>query len=145
MDEEPHLTPEQVATVEKAYLEGIEEIDKEDAQHVLAKEGKARKKAEVLLHQSGKLVQLGRQIMLLYDMLRDWWAGTFPLPWKIVAAIVAALLYFINPFDIVPDFIPLIGYLDDALVVGICIKLIRSNLQDYAEKKQLPLNHYGLD
>ena len=127
MDEEPHLTPEQIATIEKAYQEGIEEVDKEDAQHVLAKEGKAIKKAETLLKQSGTLVQLGRQIILLYDMLRDWWAGNFPLPWKTAAAIVAALLYFINPFDIVPDFIPLVGYLDDAVVVGACIKLVRSN------------------
>ena len=77
MDEEPHLTPEQIATIEKAYQEGIEEVDKEDAQHVLAKEGKAIKKAETLLKQSGTLVQLGRQIILLYDMLRDWWAGNW--------------------------------------------------------------------
>ena len=145
MENEPHLTPEQVATIEKAFQEGIEEVDKEDAQHVLAKEPKARKKAEALLQQGGSLVRLGRQIILLYDLLKDWWAGTFPLPWKIIAAVVAALLYFINPFDIVPDFIPLIGYLDDAVVVGACIRLIRSNLRDYADKKQLPMDHYGLD
>ena len=144
MVEERDLTPQQIETLEKAYKEGIEEVDQEDAEHVLAKEPKARKKAEALIVQKGRFVLLGRQILLLYDMLRDWWNKSYPLPWKTAAAITAALLYFVNPFDIVPDFIPVIGYLDDAVVIGACLKVIQSDLRAYAASKGLSLSDCGL-
>lgn len=145
MAEQPEeLTQEQVARIEKTYLEGIEEVDKEDAQHVIAKEGKIKTKAQTLLEQPGRLLQLGRQILLLYDMLRDWWSGNHTLPWKTAAAVIAALLYFVNPFDLVPDFVPLIGYLDDAVVVGACFRLIRADLRGYAQAKSIDLGRHGL-
>lgn len=46
--------------------------------------------------------------------------------WKYRALCVGALLYFINPFDLIPDSIPVVGYLDDfavlTLVAGIIAK-----------------------
>jgi uncharacterized membrane protein YkvA (DUF1232 family) len=83
-------------------------------------------------------------VLLLYEMLRASWTREYDLPWKTAAAITAALLYFINPFDIVPDFIPVIGYLDDAVVVGACLRLIQSDLRAYAEVKGKNLPDYGL-
>ena len=144
MVEEQDLTPQQIETIENAYKEGIEQVDQEDAEHVLAKESKVRKKAEALIGQKGRFALLGRQILLLYDMLRDWWNKSYTLPWKTAAAITAALLYFVNPFDIVPDFIPVIGYLDDAVVIGACLRLIQSDLRAYAEAKGKNLPDYGL-
>ena len=144
MAEKHELSPEQVETLERAFEEGVENVDRDDAQHVLVKEPKARQKAEDLIQAQGRFVTLGRQILLLYDMLRAWWNDAYPVPWKTAAAITAALLYFINPFDIVPDFIPVIGYLDDAVVVGACLKLIQSDLRAFASSKGLSLPDYGL-
>lgn len=143
MSDKDDLTPEQVHTIEDAYAESLDEIDREDASHVLAKEAKGRRKAESLLRED-RWVLLGRQILLLYDMLRAWWRKDFNLPWKTAAAITAALLYFINPFDIVPDFIPVVGYLDDVVVVGACLKLIQADLRAFAESKGLNLADFGL-
>ncbi len=39
--------------------------------------------------------------------------------------ILAALFYLCNPFDIIPDHTPGTGYLDDALVVDICVKYLK--------------------
>ena len=39
-------------------------------------------------------------------------------------SIGAALFYFINPYDIIPDHIPDIGYIDDYYVVILCLNLI---------------------
>jgi len=36
----------------------------------------------------------------------------------------AAIFYFINPFDIIPDFTPGIGYVDDLFVLTTCLKTI---------------------
>jgi uncharacterized membrane protein YkvA (DUF1232 family) len=144
MDEQHALTPQQIETIEAAYKEGIGEVDEEDEKHVLAKEAKARRKAEQLIQKKGNLMLMGRQIFLLYGMLRDGWSKSYPVPWKTTAAVTAALLYFVNPFDIVPDFIPVIGYLDDVVVIGACLKLIHADLRAYAEWKGLSLPDYGL-
>ena len=48
---------------------------------------------------------------------------------------IAALVYFINPIDIVPDFIPFTGFLDDAAMVTGAIASIRSSIKDEHEKK----------
>jgi uncharacterized membrane protein YkvA (DUF1232 family) len=43
------------------------------------------------------------------------------LPRSAKIALAAAALYLASPFDLVPDFIPLIGYLDDVLVAAIVV------------------------
>lgn len=129
-----------------SYESAVNQMDREDASHVLAKEGRAREKAEELLgNKESRLVHLGRQVLLFYDMLKAWWSDQYELPWKTAAAITAALLYFINPFDLIPDFIPILGYLDDAIVMGACAKLIQSDLREFASSRGLDLSYYGLE
>jgi uncharacterized membrane protein YkvA (DUF1232 family) len=48
-----------------------------------------------------------------------------PRRWKVASAL--ALVYLALPFDLVPDFIPLAGQLDDAIVVALVLRgLLRS-------------------
>lgn len=42
-----------------------------------------------------------------------------------------ALLYVLSPIDLIPDFIPGIGLLDDAAVFGAMLAAIHEDLQDY--------------
>ena len=67
------------------------------------------------------------------DVLALWIAARDPrTPWfaKAVAATVAA--YALSPIDLIPDFIPVIGYLDDLIIVPLgilfALKLIPPNL-----------------
>ena len=55
---------------------------------------------------------------------------------------VFALLYVFNPFDLLPDVLPIIGAVDDAAVVGACLLLIERDLRQYRSWKenQLMLN-----
>ncbi len=43
------------------------------------------------------------------------------LPRPVKIALAAAALYLVNPFDLIPDFLPLVGYLDDVLVATVVI------------------------
>lgn len=75
---------------------------------------------------------------LLIAVIKDYWKGDYrKMPFFSIAAIVAALLYVINPFDIIPDFIPVIGYLDDAAVIAACLAMVRQDLHNYKKWKEM--------
>ena len=46
------------------------------------------------------------------------------IPLKVKLSIIVLLLYIVSPIDLIPDFIPVIGQLDDLVVVGLLIKQI---------------------
>ena len=64
------------------------------------------------------------------------------IPVGTIAAIVGALLYLVAPVDLIPDFLPGIGYIDDAAVVGACLTLVDSDIKEYIkwrDERQLEL------
>jgi uncharacterized membrane protein YkvA (DUF1232 family) len=50
-------------------------------------------------------------------------------PAHVRAALVGALTYFIAPFDILPDLLPVVGLTDDAAVLAAVITLVWDNIQ----------------
>jgi uncharacterized membrane protein YkvA (DUF1232 family) len=80
---------------------------------------------------------LWREIKLLVAMLRDYVAGNYrEIPFGSIAAIAAAILYFISPVDAIPDFIPGIGYVDDAAVLMLCLKMVNKDIENYLRGKE---------
>ena len=66
---------------------------------------------------------------LLLAMVGDYYRGTYrSVPYWAIAAVVFALLYVLNPFDIVPDVVPLLGFVDDAALMGVCLSMIEQQL-----------------
>jgi uncharacterized membrane protein YkvA (DUF1232 family) len=49
-------------------------------------------------------------------------------PVHVRGAILAALAYFIMPVDTLPDFMPVLGFTDDAAVLAATIKLVTSHI-----------------
>jgi len=43
----------------------------------------------------------------------------------------AAIIYFVNPADVIPDVIPLVGYVDDAAVIAWVVAAIRADLDAF--------------
>ncbi len=50
-------------------------------------------------------------------------------PRHVQAALLGALAYFVLPFDIVPDMLPVLGYTDDAAVLATALKLVASHIR----------------
>lgn len=61
--------------------------------------------------------------LTLWGRIQSWGRLLFrrDTPWKVKAIIAFAILYFISPFDLVPDWIVGFGLLDDLTVVSILI------------------------
>jgi len=45
--------------------------------------------------------------------------------------VVAAMIYFVSPFDVIPDSVPIIGQIDDALVIRRALKSVQADLDTF--------------
>ena len=74
---------------------------------------------------------------MLVEMIRDYWNGVYTnVPYRVIAGVAFALLYVLNPFDLIPDLIPGIGLLDDSAVLGLVLILLEGDLDAYRFWKQ---------
>ena len=80
------------------------------------------------------LTDLYGQIVLLGALLRDYRTGNYTqVPWKVIFSIGFAVFYLLMPIDVIPDFIPLLGLIDDTAVLGLVIAAFRSELSAYSQ------------
>ena len=69
---------------------------------------------------------------LVIRMLKAWTSGRYTAaPYRSLIFATAAIVYFVNPFDMVPDFVPGVGFLDDAMVLAFVIGSIKKDLDDF--------------
>ena len=59
------------------------------------------------------------------DVVALYIAGRDPrIPWYVKLAAMAVAAYALSPIDLIPDFIPVLGYLDDVIILPVAIFLI---------------------
>ena len=88
------------------------------------------------MQSSGKLYLFKDKIEISISMIKDYISGNYKnVPWKVISAIGASLVYLLLPFDAIADFFPLIGLLDDAFIIGLCIKSFNDEIEKYREWK----------
>ncbi|MBC8460274.1 MAG: DUF1232 domain-containing protein [Deltaproteobacteria bacterium] len=108
-------------------------VAEEDLKKVINK----RDEIEEKFKSNGPLGKFVSDLKLLFSVIQDYISGEYrEIPWWSIAAIVAALLYVLSPIDLIPDFIPVIGYIDDALVVAACLAMVEQDLQNYRDWKK---------
>ena len=68
----------------------------------------------------------------LSRLLKAWAKGQYrEIPWATMILAVSGVLYFVNPLDIIPDFIIGAGYLDDATVLAFIFKAIKRDVDHF--------------
>ncbi len=83
------------------------------------------------------LAQEFKNIPTMVSMVRSYLRGNYTkIPKRTILAIVSALIYFLSPIDLVPDWIPLLGQLDDAIVIATCWNLVNKDVEDYRQWKK---------
>lgn len=81
-----------------------------------------------------KLKTLFEQGKIMLGMVKDYWNGSYrEVPYWAISAVSLALLYVLNPADVLPDVLLGVGYLDDATVVAFCLKLVQREIERYQE------------
>lgn len=71
-------------------------------------------------------IRLAKHVLALFRYMTD-----EKIPWYKKSVVVAALVYFIMPFDAIPDIMPLIGYLDDFGVIAAVLAFLGKEIKPY--------------
>jgi uncharacterized membrane protein YkvA (DUF1232 family) len=80
------------------------------------------------------LAEFQTSIQLLIRMVRAYASGEYRvLPWKSLVSIVAVLIYFVSPIDLIPDFLPIIGLTDDVALVVWLVKTLSDEIRKFGE------------
>ena len=110
------------------FDKGSSAVNDEDLKNAAESAEKLNEK----IKNSKNLSGLFDDLMLLSSLVRDYWKGRYrKIPYKAIAAIAFTILYVLNVVDLVPDFIPGLGLLDDATIVGLCLKMLSTDIEQY--------------
>ncbi|AQG82207.1 YkvA family protein [Spirosoma montaniterrae] len=89
---------------------------------------------------SGKNVTAFReQLGVVTRLLKAYASGDYrQIPWKTLIRIIAVLIYFVSPLDILPDFLPIIGLTDD---IALMLWLFSGITDDLERFRQWEMTH----
>ncbi|MFZ4261275.1 YkvA family protein [Sphingobacterium sp. HJSM2_6] len=83
------------------------------------------------LHLEGK----SNDFKLLIAMVKDTLAGNYKMDKWNMSVIIATIIYVISPIDAIPDIVPILGWLDDASIVGYAISKLADEISRYKKYK----------
>ena len=102
--------------------------DKEKTQETLEKAFEKAKKNK------GPIERVFEDLKLMMLLVKDYASGRYrDVPYGSIVAALGGIIYFLSPIDLIPDFIPIIGYIDDVFVLGLVLKQIHNDLENYKE------------
>lgn len=88
-------------------------------------------KARVVRDFWPKIRRVARHIPFAEDAVAAYYcAMDRETPSHVRVALIGALLYFVAPFDAVPDIFPLVGFADDASIIAAAIAAVRVHMKD---------------
>lgn len=71
-------------------------------------------------------------LLAMLRLIREYQRGEYrDLPAAKFFIVVAAIIYFVSPFDVIPDWVPVLGHIDDAFVVSLALKSVRAELDAF--------------
>ena len=113
---------------EEILGEYADKVNEDTVNGVMGKENEIKK----LFKRINVLAKYFNDLCEIFELLRDHVMDIYKeTPWTTIAALVGALIYVLSPIDLILDFIPGIGFIDDAIVIGLAIKLAQSDLKKY--------------
>jgi uncharacterized membrane protein YkvA (DUF1232 family) len=119
----------------KKLEEGYKKFESKAKEYI-----KRPEKTDILLKDAGKkaddhkssLAEIWDNLQLLFDLVGAWRRGEYrKIPTRSIVTIIATIIYFVSPIDLIPDFLIGLGIVDDAAVIGFTLKQIASDLEKF--------------
>lgn len=69
--------------------------------------------------------------------MKDVSTGRWKAPWFAISMITVGLIYIISPIDLIPDAIPVVGWLDDAYVLKLVYEAVKDEFEAWRAAKKI--------
>jgi len=80
----------------------------------------------------GPFAETWPYLMAMIRLLRAYHQGEYrDVSQPNLLVIVAAIIYFVSPCDVIPDSVPILGHIDDAMVVRLALESVRADLDTF--------------
>lgn len=130
-----HFRSAQKSAEQRAESKSVEEV--------LASTSKLLEIAQTTQVPDFIAMRLDRLDALIAMMRDEGWS----MPEEDRQRVLSALVYFADPSDIIPDDVPVLGFLDDAIMIELCVRELRHELDaydDFCEFRQREADRRGL-
>lgn len=115
--------------LEKARKTAEDLVNEQEKLNLLLK--KALDKAET---RKGKILDFWEDLIDLIQMIRSYLRKEYTrTPWKTIILALAAVIYFVNPLDMIPDIVPMLGFLDDATVIAFVVNALKEDISRFKQ------------
>lgn len=114
------------------------EAAKSKAEDLIQDKNKTQKVMKEALHKAQKnekiFAETKVETFAVFRLISAWSSGEYKrVPAKAMIALLAAILYFLNPMDVIPDFIVGLGFVDDLSVLGFVLNLFKKDISDFLD------------
>lgn len=80
------------------------------------------------------LIGVGDRFRAVLRLLKSWAMREYTdVSWRSILLLTAAVVYFVNPMDVIPDMLPVIGLLDDIGVITFVLHSLSEDLRRFQE------------
>ncbi len=77
------------------------------------------------------------QLGIVTRLLKAYASGEYrQLPWKTLIRVIAVLIYFVSPIDILPDFLPIVGLTDDIALMFWLFSGMKDDIEKFRQWEQ---------
>ena len=112
--------------LEKGYSKAEKMLDDKEKTEIFLQ------KLEKKLKTIPKLGKALSMVPIFISLVRSYIKKEYTeVPLGTIIAVLSALIYVLAPVDAIPDVIPAAGLIDDALVITTCLKLVKSDIDEY--------------
>jgi uncharacterized membrane protein YkvA (DUF1232 family) len=88
-------------------------------------------------HNKNSLSGILQQFYLLVELVKAWSKKEYQdVSKKTIIMVIATIIYFVSPLDLIPDFLIGLGIFDDVAVIGYTVKQISSELDRFKKWKE---------
>jgi uncharacterized membrane protein YkvA (DUF1232 family) len=121
----------------KARAKEAEKYAKNLLDDPVSVESMAQKAQEKLRRNGVKLGDVKQGLGVLIRLLRAWSGGKYSgISISSLLIVAGTVFYFLNPFDAIPDFFPIIGFTDDISLIAFAISRLKGEFDKFEEWEQ---------
>ena len=94
----------------------------------------------------GDLEGVWAKLVLLFAVSKDYVNGSYTeIPKRSIVAILGGLVYFLSPIDVIPDFVPALGFIDDIYILNLVYRQVLKDLEKYKAWKDAQVKIIDID